>query len=354
VSSQKKYLQLYSSITASIGDGSYSSGDKLPTELELAEKYAVSRQTVRQALEKLERDGLISKVQGSGSYVSSKAQSMKKTMRIAVITTYISTYIFPYILRGIEEVLASEGYTIQLMATNNSISKERSVLHNLCVNNVDGIIVEGTKTALPNPNLSFYRDLANKNTPLVFFNGYYPELLDQANHGIVSVVTDDYSGAYEMTMDLIQKGHTAIGGIFKSDDMQGIKRFSGFIDALSQTDFEIDDDRVLWFNTENKSVTSFMLKNRISISKCTAIVCYNDEIAMQLITFLNSNPNSITAIRSFDGTFVPHQSYLDYRSLGHPKERLGRVTAERIFSILDGKKEESVVMPWDEASEGNA
>lgn len=353
MSSQKKYLQLYSSITASIGDGSYTFGDKLPTELELAEKYSVSRQTVRQALELLERNGLISKVQGSGSYISSKAQSMKRTMRIAVITTYISTYIFPYILRGIEEVVASEGYTIQLMATNNSISKERNVLQNLSVNNVDGIIVEGTKTALPNPNLSFYRNLANKNTPLVFFNGYYPELLEDANSSIVYVVTDDYNGAYEMTKDLIQRGHTSIGGIFKSDDLQGIKRFSGFIDALAEADFEIEDDRILWFNTENKAVTSYLLLNRKCMSKCTAVVCYNDEIAMQLIAYLDMNPNSITAIRSFDGTYVPHQNYLDYQSLKHPKEALGKLTAERIFSILDGKKEESVVMPWNMESEND-
>ena len=157
VSPQKKYLQLYSYITEAIGRGSYSAGDKLPTELDLASQYGVSRQTVRQALEKLERDGLISKIQGSGSYISDAAVAKKKTMRIAVITTYISTYIFPHILRGIEEVATRNRYSIQLMATNNSIAKERDILHELSLNFVDGIIVEGTKTALPNPNLSFYR-----------------------------------------------------------------------------------------------------------------------------------------------------------------------------------------------------
>lgn len=101
----KKYIQLYSKITDAVKAGDYVAGDKLPTELELAETYHVSRQTVRQALEKLEKEGFIFKVQGSGSYISEAVKQFTKTMRIAVITTYISTYIFPSILRGLSTLL---------------------------------------------------------------------------------------------------------------------------------------------------------------------------------------------------------------------------------------------------------
>ena len=344
-SPQKKYLQLYARITASISDGTYSAGDKLPTELDLASMYGVSRQTVRQALEKLERDKLISKIQGSGSYISDAAAVMKKTMRIAVITTYISTYIFPYILRGIEEVAARNRYSIQLMATNNSIAKERDILHSLSVNTVDGIIVEGTKTALPNPNLSFYRDFACKNTPLVFFNGYYPELLQDPGCNVVYVVTDDYGGAFETTSDLIRRGHRSIGGIFKSDDLQGIRRFSGFIDALTGADLRVNDDDILWFSTENK--TSIELQPNVSrlVEECTAIVCYNDEIALQLLAYLELHPGAVSAMRSFDGTISARQT-IDFQSYGHPKDQLGQLTAERMISILSGNKEENLIMPW--------
>lgn len=348
MSPQKKYLQLYSHITAAISDGTYSAGDKLPTELEFANRYAVSRQTVRQALEKLERDGLISKIQGSGSYVSSAAESMKKTMRIAVITTYISTYIFPYILRGIEETASHHHYSMQLMATNNSIAKERDILQNLSKNSVDGIIVEGTKTALPNPNLSFYRELAGKNTPFVFFNGYYPDLINEPRYNIVYVVTDDYAGAFEATAELIRRGHRSIGGIFKSDDIQGIRRFSGYIDALTGADLRVNDDDILWFSTENKNSIALQLSNSGLLSDCTAIVCYNDEIALQLLAYLKTYPGGVTAVRSFDGTFVPQPEGVDYKSYGHPKEKLGRLAAERIIAMIEGKKEENLVMPWTE------
>ena len=350
MSLQKKYIQLYSIITDSISDGTYVFGDKLPTELELSTKYGMSRQTVRQALELLERNEMITKVQGSGSYVSSKAKAFKKTMRIAVITTYISTYIFPHILRGIEEVATNSGYFIQLMATNNSIAKERDILQFLSGNVVDGIIVEGTKTALPNPNLHFYQEFACKTTPLVFFNGYYPELLQQANCKIVTVTTDDYGGARKATADLIQRGHRLIGGVFKSDDIQGVRRFSGYADALTEANLRIDDDCMIWFNTENKYSPELKQNLNRLATACTAIVCYNDEIAFLLLAYLNSNPSSVTAIRSFDGTITGKQN-IDFVSYGHPNELLGREAAEHMIQLLANKPVESLVMDWSTAQE---
>jgi len=349
MSSQKKYLRLYSTISTAISDGTYTAGDKLPTELDLAGMYGVSRQTVRQALKKLESDGLISKSQGSGSYISETAAAARKTMRIAVITTYISTYIFPSILRGIEEVATRNRYSIQLMATNNSIAKERDILRSLSVNNVDGIIVEGTKTALPNPNLSFYRELAARNIPIVFFNGYYPELLHEPQCNFVYVVTDDHGGGVDATNELISLGHRSIGGIFKSDDIQGIRRFSGYIDALTTADLRISDDNILWFNTENKGLIELQLGVSKLITDCSAVVCYNDEIALQLLSYLEAHPGGITAMRSFDGTFMPRYRDIDFASYGHPKERLGQLTAERIIAVMEGKREESLVMPWEKA-----
>ena len=344
---QKKYLQLCVNIIDAVKAGAYTSGDKLPTELELAEKYSVSRQTVRQALEKLEGDGFIKKVQGSGSYITDAGAKIKKTMRIAVITTYISTYIFPSILRGIEEVATSNHYSLMLSASNNSFARERKLLHNISVNSVDGIIVEGTKTALPNPNLTFYKELASKNIPLVFFNGYYPELLEGEHDKIAYVVTEDYWGAYNLTAELIRSGHSLICGIFKSDDIQGIRRFSGYIDAMTEKDIGINDECIIWFNTETKFMLEQQLYQSQAVMECTAIVCYNDEAAAQVLAFLDKTPGRVTALRSFDGSICPQQTCIDFKSCVHPKESLGRIAANKLFEIINGGREESCNMPWE-------
>ncbi|WP_320129801.1 GntR family transcriptional regulator [uncultured Sphaerochaeta sp.] len=343
----RKYQKLYYAIVSAINDGTYATGDKLPSESELATKHGISRQTVRQALNKLVNDGCITKVHGSGSYVSEHAIQQKKTMHIAVITTYISSYIFPLILRGIESVATENSYTMLLMATNNSIAKEREILQKLSIDTVDGILVEGTKSALPSPNLPFYEKLINRHIPLVFFNAYYPNLFIKQPDSSIYVVTDDYQGGYDQTLALIQKGHHAIGGIFKSDDIQGINRFSGYIAALADNNIPFIDNHCMWFTTESREIIARMLRVANTIHcECTALICYNDEIASQVLAVIKDEVHTITEIRSFDHAYQLKLQGVELHSLGHPQEEMGVVIASKLFAIIEGKKETNTVMAW--------
>jgi GntR family transcriptional regulator len=63
------YLQLRDELKKSIQDGTISKGERLPSERELCSQYSVSRITVRQALNELEKSGLIYTVQGKGTFV---------------------------------------------------------------------------------------------------------------------------------------------------------------------------------------------------------------------------------------------------------------------------------------------
>ena len=63
------YLQLADTLQKQI-DETCSPDDKLPTEKELCDEYAVSRTTVRLAMAELEKRGSIYRVQGKGSFVA--------------------------------------------------------------------------------------------------------------------------------------------------------------------------------------------------------------------------------------------------------------------------------------------
>ncbi len=63
------YLGVYNSLYSDIVNGVYIANDFLPSESALAEKYSVSRNTLRQALAILNEDGLILKSQGKGTVV---------------------------------------------------------------------------------------------------------------------------------------------------------------------------------------------------------------------------------------------------------------------------------------------
>ena len=63
------YLQLMDILMEEI-DFSLNENDQLPSEREICDKYDVSRTTVRQAINEMERDGLIYKVHGKGTFVA--------------------------------------------------------------------------------------------------------------------------------------------------------------------------------------------------------------------------------------------------------------------------------------------
>src|SRR6266487_1473106 len=64
-----KYQQLADQLRGAIQSGELRPGDALPTEMQLAERYRVSRPTVRAALAVLRAEGLVDARQGSGAYV---------------------------------------------------------------------------------------------------------------------------------------------------------------------------------------------------------------------------------------------------------------------------------------------
>lgn len=63
------YLAIRKDLSYAIKTGVYTYHQLLPTETQLMEKYSVSRTTIRQAISQLVNDGLVTKVQGRGTYV---------------------------------------------------------------------------------------------------------------------------------------------------------------------------------------------------------------------------------------------------------------------------------------------
>jgi GntR family transcriptional regulator len=90
------YTQIRESIRRSVLDGSYPPHSQMPSEAQMMERFGVSRITVRQALSDLQREGLIFKVAGKGSFVAkpkafqslSRLQGFGEAMTPAGYETY--------------------------------------------------------------------------------------------------------------------------------------------------------------------------------------------------------------------------------------------------------------------------
>lgn len=344
-----KYVQLFDKLKEDILQGVYQDGQRLPGENEMADGFGISRQTVRQALALLEQEGYIQRRQGSGTYVHKVEPKRRRTWTVGVIATYISEYIFPSILRGIEGELSEQGFFPMLSATANRVDNERRILEEYMDKQIDGLIVEGTKSALPNPNLPLYEKLREMGIPVVFFNGYYPALRD-----CVSVTMNDRQGGFDAVEYLVAKGHRNIGGIFKNDDMQGLGRYDGYARALLKNGLTFQDQWVTWFNSESREnlltdeygVTRFLEK----LSQCTAVVCYNDEVAVKLERAFATHGIKVPedkAIISFDNSPLGELAAAGLTSFDHLKESLGASAARKLISMMDGREEQSLVLDWN-------
>lgn len=76
------FKQVKETIRRKILDGTYKPHAKLPSERQMNESFSVSRITVRQALAELQREGLIFKINGKGTFVSlPKARFDVSTLR---------------------------------------------------------------------------------------------------------------------------------------------------------------------------------------------------------------------------------------------------------------------------------
>ncbi len=341
---QHKYVTLSNQIKNDIENGKYNVGSKLPSENELTLLTGLSRQTVRQAIGVLELEGIVERSRGSGTYVKKYEQKKTSTRNIAIVTTYIGEYIFPTILKGIEQELAENNYTSMLAATQNRVDNERRIIRDFMQKSIDGLIVEGTKTALPNPNIDLYQKLQDMGIPVVFFNGYYNALRNP-----VYVVTDDKKAGQQACRYLVEKGHKKIAGIFKSDDQQGHGRYAGVALEAVSNNVTLSDENILWFNTENQEeiIDNFALD---TIGNCSAVVCYNDNVAVKVIQKLSSIGKEVPkdmAIISFDYSTYAEIASPKITSFNHPKEDLGRMAAKKLLYMIDGAIEKPLIMPWD-------
>jgi DNA-binding GntR family transcriptional regulator len=69
-SNQPRYKKLGLWLRDQIISGKYPADSRVPSENQLAARFGVSRVTARQAIQILQREGLVRRIRGSGTYVN--------------------------------------------------------------------------------------------------------------------------------------------------------------------------------------------------------------------------------------------------------------------------------------------
>lgn len=316
-------------------------GERFLSEPQLVLKYGVSRQTVRKALKPLIDKGYLETVRGSGTFVTSKAVAKRhcQSYSVGILVTYLSDYIFPAVIRELEQVFTASGFSVQLASTGNSTFKERELLEKMLRNGVDGIVLEPTKSALPNPNTSLYRDLAARNFPLIMIHSAYPKL------DIPAVCLDDEAAGRMAAEYLLEAGKLPVAAVLKSDDLQGHRRYRGILEAHRRAGLDFDDEKVFWYTTED--IGNFSeLKDTVCrrLRGAGSAVCYNDQTALVLEEMLLEEGLLIPedfALVSIDNSKLAELAPVPLCSVASPVRRIGKTAAEQLLRLIHGERFEA-------------
>ena len=318
-----------------IEENKVSAGDQLPSENEIASLFNVSRHTVRQSLTYLVQEGWIYKERGKGSFYSNKKQSQVKK-NVAVLTTYISDYIFPKIISGVEQELRKKGYNLLLFNSNNDIENERICFENIINQDIAGLIVEPAQSTINNLHHDSIKKLEKNNIKYIAINAN----CDEENSAYI--VVDDEQGGYKLTNYLLELGHRNIAAIFKADDLQGKKRRKGYLKALKEYDLSLDNNIIGEYITDNEEmyIDQFVKKLLSAENIPTAIVCYNDKVALRVIDNLRREnievPKNLSIV-SFDDSSLAVSSDIKLTTIKHPKEEMGIKAAKCIIDMIEGR-----------------
>ena len=125
-----KYMQLMKILIHDI-ENYMNENDKLDSEREICEKYGVSRTTVRQALDELEKNKYIYKIQGKGNFISSKEAKQD----------LINFYSFTDEMKKLGRVPKSELIGFEIMEANDKTARKLAINKKELVYKISRIII---------------------------------------------------------------------------------------------------------------------------------------------------------------------------------------------------------------------
>lgn len=249
-----RYRELEQHIRDKIATGAWQPGHRLPTELELAKMFGVSRITTSRALLELQNAGLVVREQGRGTFVARAEQEAKAGRapgdRSNNGTNFsglnVAAMVLPdtavdsgfKMIEGAEKWLRQRGYRLLSSVSEFNLEHEAELIRNLFVDGVSRLIlypIDSEATA------EVVREVAARGMKVVIMDRRLNTL------PMPFVGSDNFAAGYAVTKHLVQVGHRLIG--FASGD-QGLissvaDRFRGYCMALGEHGLPVDPALVI-------------------------------------------------------------------------------------------------------------
>jgi LacI family transcriptional regulator len=254
-----------------------------------------------------------------------------------IITDFISTT--PYsgdIVRGIQDWANANGRTVFLANTNGNQQRERETWRTFQSHRIEGVLYVTMYHRVIDPEPD------DVQIPTVLVN-----CRPGAKNSHVSIEPDDYQGSRDLTRHLLERGHRRIGYIRLNPRLLGAElRYDAFRETvrdagLSEKDVDVRLGMDGEIGKENNYVFAATREILTQPDPPTAIVCGNDEMALQVyIAALGlglSIPNDVSIVGFDDFRTVSHAVKPELTTAALPYYDLGYCGAERLERLLVGE-----------------
>lgn len=330
---QYKYNTVINYIMKYIQDNDLSDGDKLPTEQQLSSLLHVSRVSIQQGIKKLEKDGFVYRIQGSGTYVRKITDRKESSVMIPLVMNAGFNALHGFdILRGAQEFLFSHSCHL----SPHCLKSEDTQQHD-CEEMINHLVERGNRcimTLLPTvSNSEFYRRHMRDGVRFVFLDTPLDDFF-----GCHTVCSDHALGGYLITRHLIDLGHRNIA-VFSPVHLGPLvnpnfaHRIEGYRYALNEQGIQYGDEFLFEDCQTWESFTREVERMLAMRSRPTAVFCLNDAVADWMTEYLDIRGLRIPEDMSVAG-FDNHNIRHPVTTIQQDFYQMGRYGAEMAFQLL--------------------
>jgi LacI family transcriptional regulator len=149
----------------------------------------------------------------------------RRSRSIGIIVSEIANSFFSQTIDGIESIAYNNGYNVIISQTRESSERELINLNYLTSRSIDGLIVSVSSET---SDFSIFKELFERGMPIVFFDRVVNDINTH------KVIVDNYKGAYEATVELINQGYKNIATVANSANLSITQeRLAGYKAALA-------------------------------------------------------------------------------------------------------------------------
>jgi GntR family transcriptional regulator of arabinose operon len=286
-----KYLEIYASLRNSITKQEFGPDRRIPSEPELCRRFTAARNTVRQAIALLQKEGLVETVKGKGAFITKRGE--RKTGIIGLlIPDFSSASFFASLKSELESCAAKLGYKIRLetfrQTSGEQIVEEiRKSARKLAVDRVEGVIFR--------PHLNPEHSKANKEilsifrhteTPVVLIDSDISPRPERSDCDLVAV--DNVSAGRRIAAHLLDSGRRHIAfmmsGVEIGSNANWENRLFGIAGEVAVRGMD-DGVSTLRFTPDDTRSLRALFRSR---RRPDAIACGNDRTATMLVESLET------------------------------------------------------------------